>query len=317
MTNVMATAPIFFSIIIPLYNRERQIVQCLNSVLSQDFSQFEVIVVDDGSTDGSVGAVLAYDDARVRLIRHPVNRGVCPARNTGVAEAKGAWVIFLDSDDELSSTSALGCIYAYAIAAAQDIGQLAFRCKLDDGRISPELIQEPKLFDAIGYLRFLEQTHGRVRDVMSAVRLECARVVRFPENRMLEDGYHLTFSRTYKQLYLPDVLRLYHQDADNQLTKYLGRVDPERDKALIRDRAEGLEALLKKNAAALRLYAPCVYRAYLYNATIQSLLAHRWRSALALALLHVRCAPLKGKAWGLWGGGAFGAFGLLSCVGVS
>lgn len=88
------------SVIIPLYNKEASIAQTLRSVLSQSYHDFEVVVVDDGSTDGSVAIVEALVDPRLRLIRQE-NGGPSKARNTGVSYAKGEWILFLDGDDEI------------------------------------------------------------------------------------------------------------------------------------------------------------------------------------------------------------------------
>lgn len=88
------------SVIIPLYNKEAIIGQSLQSVLSQDYDDFEVIVVNDGSTDRSADIVHSITDPRVRIIEQE-NGGPSKARNTGVRNAKGEWVVFLDADDEL------------------------------------------------------------------------------------------------------------------------------------------------------------------------------------------------------------------------
>lgn len=88
------------SVVIPLYNKEPIIKKTLNSVLSQDYSDFEVVVVDDGSTDNSVAIVESIAGPRIRLIKQE-NGGPSKARNTGVKNAKGDWIVFLDADDEL------------------------------------------------------------------------------------------------------------------------------------------------------------------------------------------------------------------------
>lgn len=88
------------SIIIPVYNVEPYLEQCLSSVAAQSFSDWECIVVDDGSTDGS-GAICdlwAKRDSRFRIV-HQENAGVSAARNRGLELAQGKWINFIDSDD--------------------------------------------------------------------------------------------------------------------------------------------------------------------------------------------------------------------------
>ena len=90
------------SVIVPCYNAERYLEDCLRSVLGQTEQDFEVIAVDDGSTDGTANILsrLSAEDARLQVIRQP-NRGVSAARNRAMERAKGEWLFFLDADDLL------------------------------------------------------------------------------------------------------------------------------------------------------------------------------------------------------------------------
>ena len=98
--NLTAQSRPYFSIVIPVYNREKEIVRAVNSCLIQSFGDIEIVIVDDASKDQTVAVVKSLCDPRIVLVCHEMNRNVCPARNTGVAHSRGEWVLFLDSDDE-------------------------------------------------------------------------------------------------------------------------------------------------------------------------------------------------------------------------
>lgn len=89
-----------FSVVVPLYNKAPYIESALNSVLNQSLSDFEIIVVDDGSTDEGADLARAIGDPRIKVISQ-INGGVSRARNVGISMAQGEWVAFLDADDWL------------------------------------------------------------------------------------------------------------------------------------------------------------------------------------------------------------------------
>ena len=93
------------SVIVPVYNVEKYIRRCIESILIQEYRNFELILVDDGSTDssGDICEEYAKDNNRITVI-HQENKGLSGARNTGISNAKGEWVVFIDSDDYISKT---------------------------------------------------------------------------------------------------------------------------------------------------------------------------------------------------------------------
>lgn len=96
----MSAAGETISVIIPLYNRRQEILRALASVLRQTRAADEIVVVDDGSRDGSAEAVEALGENRIRVLRQERNGGAAAARNRGIASAQGDWIALLDSDDE-------------------------------------------------------------------------------------------------------------------------------------------------------------------------------------------------------------------------
>lgn len=87
------------SVVIPAYNREETIINCLDSIVNQTYKPYEIIVVDDGSTDRTVDLVEEYAKFPVKLIKSGKNAGAQAARNIGIKTAQGDWIAFNDSDD--------------------------------------------------------------------------------------------------------------------------------------------------------------------------------------------------------------------------
>lgn len=123
------------SIIIPVYNAEKYVAECLNSIRNQSFQDYEVVVVNDGSRDGSLKVCLeiAKMDSRIAVFSTE-NRGVSQARNYGLKHAKAPWVMFLDSDDYLvedclerivkTIENGDECIYGDYIRGMEDFGDV-------------------------------------------------------------------------------------------------------------------------------------------------------------------------------------------------
>ena len=137
----------FFSIIIPVYNTVRELRRCVESITCQTYGDFEIILVDDGSTDGS-GALcdtLAGEDPRILCI-HKENGGCSEARNTGVRAARGAYFLFVDSDDLWDDENALTALHR-TIAAKPGVDVVCFGVAVcrEDGSVVK--IRVPTAYD--------------------------------------------------------------------------------------------------------------------------------------------------------------------------
>lgn len=88
------------SVIVPVYNAEKYVKRCIDSILNQTYKNLEVVLVNDGSTDksGYICDMYAKSDDRIKVV-HQLNKGVCVARNTGIKESSGEYILFIDSDD--------------------------------------------------------------------------------------------------------------------------------------------------------------------------------------------------------------------------
>lgn len=101
---IMGEKPLV-SVIVPLYNYEKYIGYCLQSILNQDYSNIEIIVVDDASTDRSCKVIKKYESDNVKIIRFKKNRGYSSAKNEGIVNSKGEHLVILDADDMLTKKS--------------------------------------------------------------------------------------------------------------------------------------------------------------------------------------------------------------------
>lgn len=124
------------SVIVPVYNGEAYLKQCLNSICRQSFRDLEIIVVDDGSKDSSAQIVqkIAAEDPRVRLCQHEQNMGLFQARITGVEASHGEYIGFVDADDEIS-IDWFRLLYQTAKEQGNDITVGQFFEKFSDGRL--------------------------------------------------------------------------------------------------------------------------------------------------------------------------------------
>lgn len=139
------------SVIIPVFNVEEYLCECINSIINQSLKEIEVIFVDDGSTDHSVNIINNYHDSRFVLLRQ-CNSGPGKARNNGILHAKGEFVIFMDPDDYYIDSNALEYLYRTAVQKKVRICGGNIVNVLPDGNVSAG----PCSFTKDGYLEFQE-----------------------------------------------------------------------------------------------------------------------------------------------------------------
>ncbi|MDN7131511.1 glycosyltransferase family 2 protein [Halomonas sp. MC140] len=135
---MILTANPLVSIIVPVYNVERYLDECLDSIRGQTYERLEIIVVEDYSTDDSLVRLNAhFTDPRVRLIQHERNSGLSAARNTGIEAAKGEFVLFVDSDDAIAPELVETCL-AQATETGADVVVFDF-VAFQDGEALPKI----------------------------------------------------------------------------------------------------------------------------------------------------------------------------------
>ena len=197
MTEEGQTLPVV-SIIVPVYNVKSYVGECVESLCRQTYTNLEILLVDDGSTDGSgeVCDEYADRDERIRVI-HQANRGLSGARNMGLDDARGEYIAFVDSDD-LVSTNYVETLYELLMKYEADIAACAYvkgtTEQLTDIRekvLSLDNVREI----CMPSVKLLKQWHGKYKqqETVAWNKLYCREVwngrkkIRFPESRNHED----------------------------------------------------------------------------------------------------------------------------------
>ncbi len=181
------------SVIVPVYNVIEYLPRCVESLRKQTYSNLEILLVDDGSTDGS-GALcdrLSAEDCRIRVF-HKENGGSSSARNLGIAQAKGAYLGFVDSDDYVDRE-----MYELLFAAIEGFGVRAAQIGRDEidpqGRRLPDICVPPEKEVCISPERFLEELLMHRGDCSFCTKLITRDIFKkkgFPEGVLNED-FHL------------------------------------------------------------------------------------------------------------------------------
>lgn len=198
------------SVVVPVYNRAESIGQAIGSLLKQDFEDFEIVIVDDGSSDNTVEIIRAHADPRIRLFLQPKNMGGNAARNRGIREAQTPIICFLDSDDEFLPHK-LGFVDAYfrdhpEVDALIDSFELLYppeMRKQKAARINPALNTSKAVEEAIFSRRVFKATPA-----ISARRAALMQIGCFDETlkRRQDMDLILRLARTVECRSVPDVL---------------------------------------------------------------------------------------------------------------
>ncbi len=177
-----------FSIVIPVYNVERFLAKCLDSALNQSFNDYEIVAVNDGSTDSSRTILSQYETASTKIkVIDQENKGLGGARNTGIQHAAGEFLVFLDSDDYIPS-SMLEEIDSYLQEYNLDI--LAFDCNMVN--TSGKILQVATVADISGEYTALSKKQFLLLEPTACLKvyrrsLYTAHAILFPERLWYED----------------------------------------------------------------------------------------------------------------------------------
>jgi glycosyltransferase involved in cell wall biosynthesis len=286
-----------FSIVITTYNRARIVCRCIDACFAQTFSDFEIVVVDDGSGDDTQ-AVLAerYDDPRLHVVAHESNRGINPSRHTGATNAKGEWVVVVDSDDELMP-NALERLHELIADLPDGVRVLRSRQLHDDGHITPSFVPD----DPYGYegrIRWAEAEGGNdaARCLQRAVFAETPYIN--GRRGAMETLFELNLAERETSLCVEDVLTKVHADAPDSWLRAASAADVV--PRLQREAADMLwmaEETLRRHSEALQRWGPRQYVTVLRIGATQAFILGKRRLGARYALKALRRDPLAPAAW--------------------
>lgn len=287
------------SVIIPLYNKEREIEGTIRSVLAQRLQPLEIVVVDDGSTDHSAALVEAIPSPLIRLVRQP-NAGECAARNRAIAESRGELLALLDADDEWEEGFLEEIASLYREFPGCGIYSTAFRVVSHDGIFPAPTPTRRGIVD--NFFRDSAHRYVSIPSASAIPREVFDRVGGFPEGMKMGGDLYMwiKIARRYPVCFSPQPLCRYSKVASNrsastytpERTAYSfeelydpAAPDDEREfiaraalgKALVLSAKGGTE----EAARAIRTFSfTKVYRRTLRKVRLLNALPVRWRSPL-------------------------------------
>lgn len=211
------------SVIVPVYNVENYIRQCVDSILNQSYSNLEIILVDDGSTDNcpSICDEYANLDSRVKVI-HQINGGQSSARNLALDISRGEYISFVDSDDYLHPAM-FDIILSNMRDSGSDIGMCARFILTEKGCRESYFLPNSNIYDKASALKLILSDRIGSQPWDKIYRRKCFDNIRFPEGRVYEDigTTYLAFNQSNKFCYIHTPL--YYYRLNNQGTSLTER----------------------------------------------------------------------------------------------
>lgn len=207
------------SIIIPIYNGEKYIDRCFESIIAQTEKDYEIIAVDDGSTDNSLDILKTYENEKIKII-HTENRGVCHARNVGLDNSSGEYITFVDVDDELRCDALETLLYLIKKHDAEiSAGSKVYL--YNDGRIERQSADntEEEIWEGITPLKKHVEDHSTGHSVYSKLyKRSIVQNIRFEEGRKVNEDSFFSFqcfAKAKKMVYLDTGIYRYYKTPDS------------------------------------------------------------------------------------------------------
>ncbi len=208
MVQIMAETPLV-SVILTTYNRAALLPRAINSVLAQTYQNFELIIIDGGSTDDTEEVMRSFNDPRIRRRRQEENRGMLADRNRGLDLAAGDYIAILDDDDELLPEALKTVVDEFARLSAAGVGVLFFNCTdYVTGKFTGIGMEED------GYISYEDHLCGRIGgEFWPVMDRRIIDGMRFDERLWgLESIFWLKLYKKCKFYYIHTALRIYHRE---------------------------------------------------------------------------------------------------------
>lgn len=275
------------SVIIPTYNRAHLIGRAITSVLRQSYKDFEIVVVDDGSTDDTKAVVMAFGDDRIIYKRLPMNKGVHEARNRGMELATGECLAFLDSDDELLPQALERCTNMLS-SLPSDVGVI-----FAAGQTYPSGELTGFDLESSGFVNWpdilCQRRFKPLKNCLAIVKKSCVGNTRW-EMQGFDFVFWRRIAKRWRVFFLNEVLMVYHTNGNPDRLSNLRRRKSYRYAAAKRASA-AYRAFLEEFGGELKVHCPKTYGDYLYGFATTSLIAGKRADAAKSAVT----AAIDGK----------------------
>ncbi|WP_447964663.1 glycosyltransferase family 2 protein [Nitrospira sp. Ecomares 2.1] len=220
------------TVFIPAYNREKYIGDAIESILAQTFTNFEILLIDDGSKDRTIEIMRSYQDSRVRIIRNEHNLGIPKTRNKGIEQARGEFIAMLDSDDRAFPTRLEKQVNF--LDAHHDFAQIGSWCRMMDEQGRPlKRIKRQPIYPEDVDIQLLFRCSLSNRSIMARTKILREYGYRNDYPRCQDYDLHVRLAQKYKLGNLPECL-VYGRIHADQITSQTVELGDEKKRAIIR-----------------------------------------------------------------------------------
>lgn len=246
------------SIVMVTYNRAHTLPRAIDSVLAQDFQNWELVIVDDGSTDNTREVLAGYADSRIKTVFHERNSGVCAAKNTGFDHMSREWFTTLDSDDEMVP-EALSTMLAVLENIDPAINAITCNCiDTTTGDYAGKGLEHDQWLD---FETMVTKCSGEHWGITKSSLLGDMRF-----NEKISGGESIVWyriSQKARRYYIHKALRIYHTEGDDRICQSAKAIDIDKRCAFYREISKELDYL-----ELLRKYRPADYAATMFNISL-------------------------------------------------